>query len=306
MKRPRPRFPVFTLAGFAVTTLCGLLPLADAQTAGTTISLDALFTTLDRDHDGKISKTEATEPYAQRFAQWDENGDGFATRQEVHDFRTRLGIADSGRRITSPGGAKAPKNPRRPASANSGPGRQAPAATLLKEPTDWRLETMPLPPGFAPDLKFSGTEEIRFAPGMFDPNSATYFTCVLGLSVHSSSGFGAAELKAFLESYYRGLSISVGQRKGLKPDRTQMNAIVKSAGAGPEGRVRLTATVDFFDTFSDGRKITLNVEADVLPLPKSGKTGLILLVSPSATESPVWTILRSIGQKSVPNFQDAD
>lgn len=294
------------LVGLAATALSVPPPPASAQAADSTLSLDALFTALDRDHDGKISKAEATGTYAQRFAQWDANGDGFATRQEIHDFRTRLGIDDSGHRMTSPGGPKAPKNPRRPAAANSGPGRQTPAATLLKEPTDWRLETMPLPPGFAPDLKFSGTEEIRFAPGMFEPASATYFTCVLGLIVHAAPDFSATELKTFLESYYRGLSSSVGERKGLKPDRTQMNATVKSAGTGPEGRVRLTAAVDFFDTFSDGRKITLNVEADVLPLPKSGKTGLILLVSPSATESPVWTNLRRIGQKSVQNFRDAD
>lgn len=306
MKRPRPLFPVFTLAGFAMTILNVLPPVAVAQAAAGTLSLDALFTTLDRDHDGKISKAEATGSYAQRFAQWDANGDGFATRQEVHDFRTRLGIDDSGHRITGPDAAKAVKNPRRPAPANSGRGQPTPTAILLKEPTDWRLETMPLPPGFAPDLKLAGTEEIRFAPGMFDPASATYFSCVLGLIVHAAPDFSAAELKAFLESYYQGLSISVGQRKGLKPDRTQMNATVRSAGAGPEGRVRLTATVDFFDTFSDGRKITLNVEADVLPLPKSGNTGLILLVSPSPTDGPVWTTLRGIGQKSALNVRDAD
>lgn len=306
MKNNRTLAPRFTSAGLAAACLTALLPAASAQSAGGTPSLDAVFAQLDRDHDGKISRAEATGPYAQRFAQWDADGDGFATRQEIHDYRTRLGIDDSGQRIPTPGAAKAGKNPRRTQPA--GPGRTPPpaAAGILKEPADWRLETMPLPPGFAPDLKFSGTEEIRFAPGMFDPSSATYFSCVLGLILHATPDFGATELKAFLETYYRGLSVSVGQRKGLSPDRSQINATVKPAGANHDGPVRLAATVNFFDTFSDGRRITLNVESTVLPLPKSGNTGVILLVSPSPTDGPVWKTLREIGQNSVRNIRDAD
>ncbi|MEI9895532.1 MAG: EF-hand domain-containing protein [Chthoniobacter sp.] len=120
-------------------------------TASRAPSLDELFTTLDQDHDGRISKEEANGAYAQRFAPWDANGDGFATRQEIHDYRQRLGIDDSGQRI-----AATATRGQRPTPKN---------AVVLKEPADWRLETMSVPPGFAPDVKLSGSEEIRFAPG---------------------------------------------------------------------------------------------------------------------------------------------
>jgi len=52
-------------------------------------------------------------------------------------------------------------------------------AVILIEPASWKLETMAVPPSFAPDIRLNGTEEIRFAPGMFNTSSATYFTCLI-------------------------------------------------------------------------------------------------------------------------------
>jgi len=63
------------------------------------LTLDEVFELLDKDHDGRISKAEATGPYAQRFAQWDVDGTGYATREQVRAFRAKAGIDDNGRRI---------------------------------------------------------------------------------------------------------------------------------------------------------------------------------------------------------------
>ncbi|MHC4535416.1 MAG: hypothetical protein ACYS6K_15805, partial [Planctomycetota bacterium] len=51
-----------------------------------------------------------------------------------------------------------------PAAANA----QVATPKLLLAPVDWRFEAMPLPPRFAPKVKWTGFEEIRFAPGVFD------------------------------------------------------------------------------------------------------------------------------------------
>ena len=249
---------------------------------GKALSLDELFAELDKNHDGKISKDEATGAYAQRFQQWDANGDGFATRQEIHDYRLRMGIDDNGQRIGST----------RRASTST--------AAVLKEPTDWRLENMSVPPSFAPDVKFKGTEEIRFAPGMFDTTSNTYFTCALAIVADDVTEMGAPEIKDFLERYYRGLSTSRARRKGTPPDPAAMQAVVNPV-SGSDAKNRFSAQVVFFDSFSDGRKVTLNVEAAVIPRPAKKQVCLILLVSPSAEDSDVWPTLRDIGKKAETN-----
>lgn len=183
--------------------------------------------------------------------------------------------------------------PERPSRADA-----TATATILKEPADWRFEGMPLPPEFAPDIKLTGSEEIRFAPGMFDTGSSNYFTYVVAILADGVSDLGTADLKDFLEKYYSGLSTAVGRRKGLSPDPRQMRAVVNPAPSGPEAKKRFAAQVIFFDCFSDGRKISLNVEALVIPRPASKQTCLILLVSPGSKDAPVWQTLREIGRKT--------
>lgn len=173
--------------------------------------------------------------------------------------------------------------------------------TILKEPAGWGFEAMAIPPGFAPDIKLNGSEEIRFAPGMFDTRATDYFTYVVAILADGAPELGAAELKEFLEKYYRGLSRAVGRGKGLSPDTAQMKAMVKPAPPGPDAKKRFAAEIVFFDSFTDGRKINLHVEALVVPRTATKQTCLIMLVSPSSKEAAVWHTLREIGTKAASN-----
>jgi hypothetical protein len=69
-----------------------------------------------------------------------------------------------------------------------------------------------------------------------------------------------------------------------------MNAKVVPTAAG-----RFTARVTYFDTFNDGRKVTLNLEAHAVS--SAAKTYLTLLISPQATGAPIWQTLREIEAK---------
>lgn len=176
-----------------------------------------------------------------------------------------------------------------------------PEPTLLKEPADWRFEAMAIPPGFAPDIKLTGREEIRFAPGMFDTRSSNYFSYVMVILAECAPELGAADLKDFLEKYYRGLSAAVGRGKGFSPDANQMKAVVNPTPPSAESKKCFSAQVVFFDSFTDGRKITLNVEALVIPRPSSKQTCLLMMVSPSAKDAAVWQTLRDTGRKTAKN-----
>jgi hypothetical protein len=162
--------------------------------------------------------------------------------------------------------------------------------TILKGPAEWRFEKMPTPPQFAPDIKLQGFEEARFAPGMFDNASPNYLTYALIISADGAPDIDNAAIKDFLEKYYRGLSVGLGRRKGQSPDPAQMVAEVSAATE----KNRRNATVVFFDSFTDGRKVTLNVEARIVPQSAAKKTGLVLLISPQPKSHAVWQTLREI------------
>ena len=245
------------------------------QNSGGAPTLDEIFATLDKNHDGIITKDEATGIYARRFPLWDTKGRGFVTRQEIHDFRISHGIDDNGQRVP-------------PAIA---------AAKVLKEPADWRYESFTVPPPFAPDVKLTGTEEARFSKGMYDTTSDSYFTYAVAIDADGAGNLGAPELKDFLEKYFRGLSAGRARRTGAAPttapDAAPAEVVVKPADPG-----RFTAQIPFGDSFTDGRTVKLHAEIQLIDRPAIKHTILILLISPSDTGSSTWQDLREIGKKA--------
>ena len=168
-------------------------------------------------------------------------------------------------------------------------------AVILTEPADWKLETMPVPPSFAPDIRLKGAEEIRFAPGMFSAGSSNYFTCLIAISADRAPKLDMGDVKRFVELYYRGLA-TVGGNKVTAAQRKEMVATVTEAKTpDQQARQKFNASMVLFDPFHDGQKVTLNIEAVVVPRPATKQTCLILMVSPSATDSEVWKNLRILG-----------
>lgn len=270
-------------------------PAATDSPAATTsptaaVSLDQVMKTLDKDSDGRVSKAEATGQYAQRFANWDANSNGFATRDEIRAFRRQRGIDDDGGRL-APNGGNSPAN-----SPNANRRSRSEANKILTEPGDWREEQLPIPPGFAPEITWKGSEECRFSPGMYDTKSKEYFTYAVALTLDGSPEIGPAELKQFLELYFRGLSSSRARRTGSSPDASKMLATVTPA---PDSSNKLLAEMVFVDSFTDGREVKLLIEADVVRRSAEKKTYVLLLISPSARDSETWKSLRSIGEKAL-------
>ncbi len=164
------------------------------------------------------------------------------------------------------------------------------APTMLLGPADWRFERLPMPPGFARDIPWTGYEEARFSPGMFNNKAATHFSYALSICIDGTPEIGAKELKDFLDKYFKGLSTMVGRGKGMRPDPTVFNAEVK-----PRDKAGLfSAKAPYIDTFTDGRQLTLNLEIDVRPQPAMKKTQIILLLSPQATDAEIWKQLREV------------
>jgi hypothetical protein len=172
--------------------------------------------------------------------------------------------------------------------------RERPTPTMLLGPADWRFERLPIPPGFARDIPWTGYEEARFSPGMFDTKSATHFTYALSICIDGTPEIQAKELKDFFDKYFQGLCTMVGRGKEMKPDPAVFNAEVtpRKEASGTAGL--FTAKVPYIDTFTDGRQILLNLEIDVRPLPEVKKTQIILLISPQAADAEIWKKLREI------------
>lgn len=99
--------------------------------------------------------------------------------------------------------------------APSAPATEEPEKQPFTVPTPkgWGKETIALPPSFAPDVKWKGTEELRFAPDWMKAESKTFFSYALLFWLPDDQKVDSKTMEAELLAYYRGLAKAVLESK---------------------------------------------------------------------------------------------
>jgi hypothetical protein len=170
----------------------------------------------------------------------------------------------------------------------------APQAFTWPVPPGWRPETIPFPLGFARDLPYRGVEELRFAPGVFDPASPSYWSYAFVWWLEGQPALEPATLERDLVRYFRGLSLAVGGKKfRLDPGRFRAT-LTEEASSQQEQRPvrRLRGQVDSYDAFTTGKELTLNVEVLIWDCPAARRRVLLCAASPQPSTAEVWVRLR--------------
>lgn len=163
---------------------------------------------------------------------------------------------------------------------------------LTKAPPEWKFERIDFPLPFAPDLALQGFEELRFAPGMYDNKSDTYFTYVFAMKLEGEITVNAAFLDSLLEDYYRGLCQAVAKDKDFEIDGSKIEADVgEDHYEAPHSR-HFHAKLESFDPFVTGKPLTLHLEILVVQATKSDHR-IFAAVSPKPINDPIWKRLRA-------------
>ena len=164
---------------------------------------------------------------------------------------------------------------------------------LPKTPPDWRFERIEFPLPFAPDLKYEGFEELRFAPGMFSAQSDTYFTYIFAMKLKNKADLDAPALKSLLETYFRGLCKAVAEGTDFKIDGSKISARVREDHFEAQYARHFNVTLESFDPFVTGKPLTLHLEILTLKLGPADQR-LFAAVSPKPVDAPIWKLLRTL------------
>lgn len=174
--------------------------------------------------------------------------------------------------------------PESPDTAGSEPSLEWPV------PSGWKHETFALPPGFAPEFPYHGTEDLRFMPGFSEPTAHDFWSYEFVWWLDERPRFDATEIAAALTTYFRGLSTAVGGSKyEFDPARYRADLTVVPGSAPP----RMAGQVFTYDPFATGLPIVLNVEVELRSCPGTSRTAIVVLLSPQDTTDRVWTELRA-------------
>lgn len=171
------------------------------------------------------------------------------------------------------------------------PAGQENPSLLPKTQEGWRYERLAFPLTFAPDLKYQGFEELRFAPGMFNPQSDTYFTYIFALRLEGTHKIDSDFVRTFLLKYYRGLCKAVGADRDPPLDLEKISVSIKKSEDRRTGADVFLAEVAMFDAFVTGKPLTLNVEIVSADDPNAKATCLFALASPKPKTDKVWKLL---------------
>lgn len=157
-------------------------------------------------------------------------------------------------------------------------------------PEGWKHETFALPPEFAPDFPYRGTEDLRFMPGFNSPSAPDHWSYVFVWWLDQPPPFDATSVAAALTTYFRGLSTAVGGSK-FHLDPARYRAVLTPAPSSePPG---LTGQVFTYDPFVTGLPITLNVEAELRSCPGTRQSAVVVVLSPKDPADSVWNALRA-------------
>jgi hypothetical protein len=176
----------------------------------------------------------------------------------------------------------------------------------LPAPQGWGKETIPLPPEFAPDMKWHGTEELRFAPNFLKPDSATFFSYALLFWLPDSVRVDSATLRSELLVYYQGLAKAVSEGKEQTIDVATFTMTVKDAATKHETRANGQAVTAFdgelkwIEPFTTGKAQTIHMEIHAWHEAKQKSHCVFICASPQPETAAVWKSMREIREGTAP------
>ncbi len=171
--------------------------------------------------------------------------------------------------------------------------------------TDWKGERITLPPAFAPAMKLKGIEEIRFAPGMFQPQSDSFFSYAFIFSVAKDQELTQEIIQREILVYYRGLAESVSKSRGRTVEADKFTFKLERAKQTTGAPAQLPTTtpvtyyageLDWVEPFATGKAQVLHFELHAWSDPGAARNYLFVCTSPKArTETTgIWNELRTI------------
>jgi hypothetical protein len=168
---------------------------------------------------------------------------------------------------------------------------QLPAWELPK-PAGWGSETFGLPPAFAPQIVFKGTEEIRFAPGWSNSGSEDYWSYAFIWLVEGKQTLSGNKLADYIIAYYNGLYMTnLKEWPAPNPGFTKVSFHrLASTGRDGEAYEGVVNTLNFLNH----RQLSLNVTVRLRELSAAKATLITFEVSPKTSSHPVWKQLATI------------
>ena len=160
----------------------------------------------------------------------------------------------------------------------------------LAIPEKWGTETIPFPISFAPQIAYTGVEDVRFSPGWGKAKSEEYWSYAFLWYLNGKIKITPAALDSNMKYYYAGLIAGNGPNipaEKLIPVTTSFKKMKKAKGDAET----YSGTIHMTD-YMQQKPIMLNV---IVHLKYAGNKTLVFFeLSPQPSTYPIWKDLHKL------------
>jgi hypothetical protein len=167
-------------------------------------------------------------------------------------------------------------------------------AYALSFPEGWDVERFPMPIDFAPQIRYKGVEDIRFAPGWGDKNSSEYWSYCFLWWLKDNPAINPAGLQEDLQAYYSGLiGRNIIPRKIPKDKLVPVVAVIKKIKAMTADEDTYSGTINMLDYMAQ-QPILLNVVIHQRNCSDQNHLALFFEISPKPVTDVIWQKMNTI------------
>lgn len=161
-------------------------------------------------------------------------------------------------------------------------------ARILKAPDTWQHEILVFPISFAPELTFSGFEELRFAPNWSDSTHEQFWTYTFVWFIQADTTLEKSNIVSAIKWYYDGLMQIKERHEDDHINDISTTCKLKKSKENWSGKIHL------YDNFYTHQMMYLNVKISHY---KKSETGMQLFqfkLSPKPFNHEVWNIFNEV------------
>ncbi len=162
-------------------------------------------------------------------------------------------------------------------------------------PDGWRHERISMPMDFAPQIPYTGVEDIRFAPGWDEKDNENYWSYTFLWCVDGQQLMNEQMLDNDLTAYYRGL-VNKNLEPGKMPDdkAVPVKVSVKKIKTLTGDIATFSAVISMID-YMGSEPIMLNSIIHSRKCGTQSRSIILFEVSPQSPSGPIWKQLSTIG-----------
>lgn len=165
----------------------------------------------------------------------------------------------------------------------------------LPLPEKWTFERFLIPISFAPEIRYEGVEDIRFAPGWGDKTSDEYWSYSFGWWLDGNPEMNATIITSNLKAYYSGLMrVNIDAKKyNISADKLVASTAFNKTETAAGDLQTFIGVVQLLD-YMQRTPITLNCLVHIKKCEAENKTIVFFELSPQAFDHKIWSDFKMI------------